>query len=53
MMPVQPQIQKNFLLIKLAKRALKCNSSSTHERLLSESNRLYMLAFNMYVIAFR
>jgi hypothetical protein len=41
---------KNVRPGKLAKWALTCYSSSTHERLLSELSRLHILAFRMYVI---
>jgi hypothetical protein len=33
----------------LAKRALTCYSGSTHERLLSESSRPYMLAYYLFL----
>ena len=35
----------------LAKLALTCYDGSTHERLLSESGRSYMLAFRLYVMS--
>jgi hypothetical protein len=50
MTPVKPQILKFKADKCLAKWALTCYSSFTHERLLSESSRPYMLAY--YLSAF-
>jgi hypothetical protein len=43
MTPVKPQISKGRQ--NLAKWALTCYGGSTHERVLSESSRPYMLAY--------
>jgi hypothetical protein len=45
MTPVKPQISKFKGRRNLANRALTCYGGSTHERLLSESSRPYMLAY--------
>jgi hypothetical protein len=50
MTPVKPQILKYRALQNLAKWALTRYGGSTHERLLSESSRPYMLAY--YLSAF-
>ena len=52
MTPVKPQVSK-FKAEKSSKCALACYDGSTHERLLSESGRSYMLAFRLYVMSCR
>jgi hypothetical protein len=52
MTPVKPQISK-FQAEKSCHVALTCHSGSTHERLLSEWSRSYLLACRIYVIACR
>ena len=52
MMPVKPQMSK-FKDKKFAKWALAGHGGSTHERLLSESSRSYMLKFRLKVITRR
>ena len=52
MTPVKPQISK-FKAEKSCQVGLTCDGGSTHERLLSESSRSYMLAFRLYVISCR
>jgi hypothetical protein len=47
----KPQVSK-LRPKNLAKWALTCYGGSTHERLLSESSRSYMLEFRMYAISF-
>jgi hypothetical protein len=48
MTPVKPQISKFKADKCLAKWALTCYGGFTHERLLSESSRPYMLAYNLH-----
>jgi hypothetical protein len=49
MTPVKPQLSK-FQADKIfAKWALTCYGGSSHERLLSESNRPYMLAYYLFL----
>ena len=55
MTPVKPQISK-FKADKsyeVGFKHLTCYGGSSHERLLSESSRSYMLAFRLYVISCR
>ena len=49
MTPVKPQISK-FKAEKSCQVGLTCHGGSTHERLLSESSRSYMLTFRLKVI---
>jgi hypothetical protein len=49
MTPAKPQISKFKADKKLAKWALTCYGGSTHERLLSESSRPYMLAYYLFL----
>jgi hypothetical protein len=49
MTPVKPQISKLKANKCLAKWALTCYGGITHERLLSESSRPYMLAYYLFL----
>ena len=49
MTPVKPQISKFKADKCLAKWALTCYGGFTHERLLSESSRPYMLAYYLFL----
>jgi hypothetical protein len=48
MTPVKPQIAKLKADKILPSGSLTCYGGSTHERLLSESSRPYMLAYYLY-----
>jgi hypothetical protein len=51
MTPVKPQISKFKTDKCLAKMALTCYGGFSHERLLSESIRPYMLAYYLFLYA--